>query len=109
MTSRRPECPPRPVGLPADELTVQPPHLLKICRAEKCQAMGCDDLIRHIEGRLGIKLNQTTPDGAITFEHIFCLGLCRTPPALMLDGELYRSVTSEIVDALIDTVRNPVE
>src|SRR5271155_3514732 len=49
-------------------------HVMKICRAESCQSMGCDALIQHVEKRLGVKLGQTTSDQSLTVEQVFCLG-----------------------------------
>ena len=69
--------------------------------------MGCENLVRHIEGRLGIGLNQTTPDRALTFEHIFCLGRCRDSPAMMLDGVLLAKVTPQLADFLIECAQWP--
>ncbi|MDP9053273.1 MAG: formate dehydrogenase subunit gamma [Acidobacteriota bacterium] len=83
-------------------------HLLKICRAEACQSLGCDRLIGHIQTRLGTPLGQTTRDGSITFEQIFCLGLCAMSPALMLDGKPFARVTTQIADSLIDSIRRQV-
>src|SRR5438270_581399 len=81
-------------------------HLLRICRAERCRAMGSDDLLRHVEERLGIKLNQSTPDGAITFQDIFCLGLCARSPAMMVDDTLIGHLTPRMADALIEGLCN---
>jgi formate dehydrogenase subunit gamma len=83
-------------------------HVLKVCRAEACQSMGCDSLIEHIEGRLGIPIGGTTEDGRITFEQIFCLGMCASSPALMLDDRPYARVSPEVADSLIDNVRRPM-
>jgi formate dehydrogenase subunit gamma len=83
-------------------------HVLKICRAEACQSMGCDGLIRHVESRLGVRLGETTPDGTFTVEQIFCLGLCATSPSVMLDGRPYGRVTPQMADSLIDNARRPV-
>jgi formate dehydrogenase subunit gamma len=80
-------------------------HVLKICRAEACQSMGCDHLIRHVESSLGVKLGDTTPDGAVTVEQVFCLGLCAMSPAVMLDGEPYGRVSPDNVDFLIGSIR----
>ena len=77
-------------------------HVLKMCRAESCQSMGCDATIRHVEGRLGVKLGETTPDASVTVEAVYCLGLCALSPAVMLDGKPYGRVSSEIADSLID-------
>lgn len=80
-------------------------HVLKICRAEACQSMGCDAIIRHVENRLGVRLGETTDNDEFTVDQIFCLGLCATSPSLMLDGKPYGRVTTQIVDSLIDTAR----
>jgi formate dehydrogenase subunit gamma len=80
-------------------------HTLKICRAESCQAMHCETMIRHIENRLGVKLGETTDDRSLTLEPVYCLGNCALSPAVMLDGKLYGRVSSEVADFLIDDAR----
>jgi formate dehydrogenase subunit gamma len=80
-------------------------HTLKVCRAESCQAMGCESMIRHVEGRLGVKLGQTTEDRSITLAPVYCLGNCALSPAVMLDGKLYGRVSSDVADFLIDDAR----
>jgi formate dehydrogenase subunit gamma len=79
-------------------------HVFKLCRAEACQSMGCDTIIRHVENRLGVRLGETSPNGEFTIDQIFCLGLCANSPAVMLDGKLYGRVTAQIIDSLIDSV-----
>jgi formate dehydrogenase subunit gamma len=80
-------------------------HSLKVCRAESCQAMGCESMIRHLENRLGVKLGGTTEDRSISLEPVYCLGNCALSPAVMLDGKLYGRVSSEVADFLIDDAR----
>ena len=80
-------------------------HHLKICRAESCQAMGCESMIRHVEDRLGVKLGGTTEDRSLTVEPVYCLGNCALSPAVMLDGKLYGRVSSDVADFLIDGAR----
>jgi formate dehydrogenase subunit gamma len=80
-------------------------HVLKICRAEACQSMGCEEVIRRVEDRLEVKLGGATADGAFTVEQVFCLGLCATSPAVMLDGTPYGRVSPQVVDVLIDNAR----
>ena len=64
-------------------------HVLKLCRAEACQAAGGDALAARAEARLGIALGETTAaDGSVTLEPIYCLGLCATAPSAMIDGRL---------------------
>jgi formate dehydrogenase subunit gamma len=77
-------------------------HVLKMCRAESCQSMGCDATIQHVERRLGVKLGETTADARFTVEAVYCLGLCALSPTVMLDGKPYGRVSSEIADFLID-------
>jgi formate dehydrogenase subunit gamma len=80
-------------------------HVLKMCRAEACQSMGCENMIRHVENRLGIKLGGTTEDRSFTVEAVYCLGNCALSPAVMLDGKLYGRVSSDVADFLIDEAK----
>ena len=63
-------------------------HVLKLCRAEACQTMGADAVADRIKQALGIDWHETTPDGRVTLEPVFCLGLCACGPAAMVDGRL---------------------
>jgi formate dehydrogenase subunit gamma len=63
-------------------------HVLKLCRAEACQAVGADAVAGRIKAALGIDWHETTPDGRVTLEPVFCLGLCACSPAAMVDGRL---------------------
>jgi formate dehydrogenase subunit gamma len=83
-------------------------HVLKMCRAEACQSMGCEKLVGHVENRLGVKVGETTPDGSFTLEPVYCLGLCALSPSVMLDGEPYGRVSAEVADFLIDSGRRRV-
>jgi formate dehydrogenase subunit gamma len=56
--------------------------------AEACQAMGGNELVGMIERYLQVKMGQTTADGAITVEAVYCLGNCALSPAVMVDGKL---------------------
>ena len=80
-------------------------HILRMCRAEACQSMGCEGMIRHVEDRLGVKLGETTEDGSFTIEPVYCLGNCALSPSIMLDEKLYGRVSLEIADMLIDDVQ----
>ena len=80
-------------------------HVLKLCRAEACQAMGADRVAAHAQKALGIDFHETTPDGKVTLEPIFCLGLCACAPAAMVDGRLVGRVDEAAVDAILAEVR----
>lgn len=77
-------------------------HVLKLCQAEACQSMGCRSLAGHVQERLGVALGETTPDGRVTVEAVYCLGLCATAPSAMLDGEVVGRLTPARVDALLE-------
>jgi formate dehydrogenase subunit gamma len=80
-------------------------HILRVCRAESCQAMGCDALVQHIESKLAVGMGETTEDGAITLATVYCLGNCALSPAVLIDGELYGRVTPEKADRILDAAR----
>ena len=77
-------------------------QVLQICRAESCQAAGGRAIEQHAKQRLGVDFGETTPDGRMTLESVYCLGLCACSPAAMLDGEVHGRVTPDRLDALID-------
>ncbi|HET6552694.1 MAG TPA: formate dehydrogenase subunit gamma [Dyella sp.] len=74
-------------------------HVIQLCRAESCQAMGAVALEEHVKQRLGVAFHQTTDDGAYTLEPVYCLGLCACSPAAMVDGQLKGRMTPERFDA----------
>ncbi|MCW5774237.1 MAG: formate dehydrogenase subunit gamma [Rhodospirillaceae bacterium] len=80
-------------------------HVLKLCRAEACQSMGGDVLAARAQQRLGIGWGGKTADGAVTLEPVYCLGLCATAPAAMLDGTPAGRLDAARLDALIDGAR----
>ncbi len=80
-------------------------HVLKLCRAEACQSMGGDRVAAHAQKQLGIEWHETTRDGQVTLEPIFCLGLCACAPAAMIDGKLVGRVDEARLDTIIAGVR----
>jgi formate dehydrogenase subunit gamma len=76
-------------------------HVLKLCRAESCQARGSDALAAHAEERLGIAFGNTTPDGSMTLDAVYCLGLCSVSPSAMLDGKIHGRLDKQKLDALL--------
>ncbi|GAA3091663.1 formate dehydrogenase subunit gamma [Rhizobium viscosum] len=80
-------------------------HVLKLCRAEACQSMGGDALAERIKTLLGIDFHQTTLDGSVTLEPVYCLGLCACAPAAMLDGEVHGRVDDELATELVEEAR----
>ena len=76
-------------------------HVLKLCRAEACQAAGGNALAARAEAKLGIFLGNTTADERVTLEPIYCLGLCATAPSAMLDGRVVGRLDDQRLDALV--------
>src|SRR5690606_2602936 len=77
-------------------------HVLQVCRAESCQAMGGEALVEHIRRRLACDFHEISADGTVTLEPVYCLGLCAQSPAIMLDAALHVHVTPEKLDQLLD-------
>lgn len=76
-------------------------HVIRICQAESCQAMGAEHLTHCAQERLGIQFHETTPDGAFSLEPVYCLGNCACSPAVMIGEELFGRVSPEQFDALL--------
>jgi formate dehydrogenase subunit gamma len=76
-------------------------HVLRLCRAEACQSMGCEALAEGLVRRLGIELGETTADGRLTLEAVYCLGNCALSPAAILDGKLHGRIDAGAMEALL--------
>jgi formate dehydrogenase subunit gamma len=76
-------------------------HVVKLCRAEACQAAGGDALAAHAEKRLGCTFGNTTADGRVTLEPIYCLGLCSVSPSAMIDGRIVARLDEKKLDKLL--------
>jgi formate dehydrogenase subunit gamma len=76
-------------------------HVLQLCRAEACQAMGANKLAQYVKRRLGTDFHETSADGRFTLEAVYCLGNCARAPAAMVDGELVGCLTESGFDALV--------
>jgi formate dehydrogenase subunit gamma len=87
----------------------EPPgrHVVHICRAEACQSVGAVALEAHAKKSLGIDFHQTTSDGAVSLEPVYCLGNCSLGPSIMVDERLQGRVSPERFDELMAQVRSP--
>ena len=81
----------------------EPPgrRIIAICRAEACQAMGAAALEAHAKSVLGIGFGETSADGEVTLEPVYCLGNCACPPSMTVDGALHARVDAQRFDELI--------
>ena len=80
-------------------------HVVKLCRAEACKAMGADDVAAHAKARLGLDWHETSADGTVTLEPVFCLGLCACGPAAIVDGKLMGRIDNAAIDALVEGLK----
>jgi formate dehydrogenase subunit gamma len=80
-------------------------HVVHVCRAEACQSVGAAALEAHAKKSLGIDFHQTTQDGAISLEPVYCLGNCALGPSMMIDDRLQGRVSAKRFDALIARAR----
>ena len=75
-------------------------RVVKLCRAEACQAMGCEDLVAHMKREHGVEIDSTSPSGHLTVETVYCLGNCALGPAALIDGALVGRFDKELLDAV---------
>ena len=78
--------------------------VIRVCRAESCQAMGAVALAEHIQSRLGIEFGQTSADGDFTLEPVYCLGNCACSPAILVGEDLYGRVNPKRFDEIFSDV-----
>nr|WP_137700819.1 formate dehydrogenase subunit gamma [Marimonas lutisalis] len=76
-------------------------HVLKICRAEACQAVGGEALAEATLSKLGLDWHGTTKNGAVTVEPVYCLGLCACAPAAMMDDRVVGRVDTARMDEML--------
>ncbi|MDN3522414.1 formate dehydrogenase subunit gamma [Halomonas ramblicola] len=85
-------------------------HVVQLCRAEACQAVGGRALEAHARARLGIDYHQTTADREITLEAVYCLGNCACGPSVRVDDKVRGRITPDAFDALVDELQTrPLE
>ena len=78
--------------------TPPPTHTVGLCRAEACQSVNGEPLAKQFLDRFGVEWGGTTPDGRLTIEATYCLGLCASGPSAMLDGEVIGRLTKDSID-----------
>ena len=78
---------------------------IKVCRTLSCDLAGCGGLIGLLRTKLGVGLDETTPDGLFTISTVECLALCGTGPAMMINDETFERVTPEKLDAIIERIK----
>jgi NADH-quinone oxidoreductase subunit E len=76
--------------------------VIEVCRTSSCWLMGAEDVVRHIEAKLGIRAGQTTSDGQFTLKTVECLGACGYAPMMQVGDAFHEFLTLEKVDTLME-------
>ena len=81
-------------------------HVLKLCRAEACQSMGSEKLAEHAADAVGVAFGETTEDGSISLQFVYCLGLCACAPSASLDDQLVGRLDEATLDAFLTEAKS---
>jgi len=76
--------------------------VVRICRGEACQALGAERLVSHLQDARGMSLGETSPDGSLTVEQVFCLGNCALGPAAQVNGRLRGRLDAARLTSIVD-------
>jgi len=80
-------------------------HSVSICTNISCMLCGADDVVRHVEDKLGIKMGQTTEDGRIFLKiEEECVAACTGAPMMIVDGHYHENLTPETIDEILDSL-----
>jgi formate dehydrogenase subunit gamma len=80
--------------------------VVQICRAEACQAVGADEFAQEAVKLLGCDFHESTQDGAVTLEPVYCLGQCACGPSIMINDDIHLRMTTERLKLLVDKARS---
>jgi formate dehydrogenase subunit gamma len=75
---------------------------VRVCRAEACQAVGAGRLVAYLRDRYGMSLGETSRDGSLTAEQVFCLGNCALGPAAQVNGRLHGRLDEARLSSILD-------
>ncbi len=80
--------------------------VIEVCRTSSCWLLGAEDVIRHLENKLSVKVGGTTTDGMFTLKSVECLGSCGTAPMMQVGADYYENLTLPKVDQLVEKFRH---
>ncbi len=80
-------------------------HNVAICTNISCMLRGADDIVEHVEAKLGIKLGESTADGRVYLkQEEECLAACCGAPMMMVDHKYHENLSKEKVDEILDAL-----
>ncbi len=77
-------------------------HVINVCKSISCFLNNADNIVKHLENKLNIKLGETTPDNRFTLRCAECLGACVNAPMMQIDKDYHEQLTTELVDAVLE-------
>ncbi len=77
---------------------------IQVCTTLSCMLRGSDELLKHLETRLGIRAGEKTGDGKFSLARVECLGSCGTAPMFQLNDDYHESLTIDAVDRLLSSL-----
>jgi NADH-quinone oxidoreductase subunit E len=80
-------------------------HIIRFCHNISCMLNGADDLITHLETKLGVKTGEVTKDGLISVKKVECLGACVGAPMFQIDDQYYENLTTDKIDDIVDGLK----
>jgi len=79
-------------------------HKISVCTNISCLLCGSDEIVNHLNSKLGVKFGQTTEDGQFTLKEVECLGACGGAPMFQIGKTYYENLTTEKVDQILDSL-----
>lgn len=79
---------------------------IQVCANVSCMLRGSDNLVEHLEKKLGVKVGETTPDKTFTLDEVECLGSCGTAPMMQVNDDYYDNLSKEKIDRLLEEFRS---
>ncbi|MBW5290911.1 MAG: NADH-ubiquinone oxidoreductase chain E [Candidatus Ruthia sp. Asou_11_S2] len=80
-------------------------HVIRFCHNISCMLNGADDLITHLENKLGVRTGEITPDGLISVKKVECLGACVGAPMFQINDEYFENLTADKIDKIVDNLK----
>ena len=80
-------------------------HVVSVCHNLSCHLLGAKGIIEHLEGKLGIEVGETTPDGRVTLLSVECLCACEGAPMMQVDDRYEVMLTPDKVDRILEGLR----
>mgnify|MGYP000855556780 FL=1 len=77
-------------------------HTIRVCLGTACYVRGGKKIIEGLQDKLNLEIGETSEDGRFTFEVVRCIGACGLAPAMMIDGKVYKQVTPQKLDAILN-------